>query len=201
METSKLSTYDFIFLIDKSGSMGMPGTSGKTRWEEAQETTFALALKAEKFDDNGIDVVVFGSNCKLYENVTSAKVSQVFAENEPSGSTNTAGALKLVLDRYTSNPVKPIIVVVLTDGEPDSRDELKKVIRDFAETLSPNESGTDTDQAGIMFLQVGNDPKATEFLIELDDNLGAKFDIVDAKTIKDTENMPLADFLLQALED
>lgn len=194
-----LSKYNFIIAIDKSGSMAMPGTSGKQRWVEAQEATYALAAKAEKFDDDGIDVLVFGSSHKLYEGVTAEKVAQVFAENDPSGSTNTAGVLKAIFDRYTANPAKPIIVVVLTDGEPDDRTAVKTVIKNFAETLTDNGEG-DTDQAGILFLQVGNDQSATDFLVDLDDNLGAKFDIVDTKTLADTEEMPLADILLQALE-
>lgn len=194
-----LSQYDFIILIDKSGSMAMPGTSGKPRWTEAQEATYALAAKAATFDEDGLDVIVFGGSHKLYEGVTADKVTQVFAENEPSGSTNTAGALKAVFDRYTTNPAKPIIVVVVTDGEPDDREAVKSVIRNFAETLTDNGEG-DTDQAGILFLQVGNDPAARAFLVDLDDNLGAKFDIVDTKTLADTETMPLAEILLQALE-
>jgi hypothetical protein len=37
-------------------------------------------------------------------------------------------------------------------------------------------------------------------LRDLDDNLGAKFDIVDAKTADELENMTLSEALLQALE-
>lgn len=194
-----LADYNFIIAIDKSGSMAMSGTSGKQRWIEAQEATFALAAKAATFDSDGLDVLVFGSSHKLYEGVTADKVAQVFSENEPSGSTNTAGVLKVIFDRYSANPAKPIIVVVVTDGEPDDRNAVKKVIKDFAETLTDNGEG-DTDQAGVLFLQVGNDAAATAFLVELDDDLGAKFDIVDTKTLADTENMPLAEVLLQALE-
>lgn len=196
-----LSKYDFVIAIDKSGSMSLPGISGKSRWAEAQEATLALAAKAASFDSDGIDVLVFGSQHKLYENTTVEKVAQVFNENEPSGSTNTAGVLKVIFDRYTANPAKPIIVVVLTDGEPDDRNAVRKVIIDFAETLTPNETGDDTDDAGILFLQVGNDPSATLFLQELDDNLEAKFDIVDTKTLADTETRPLAEILIGALED
>lgn len=194
-----LADYNFIIAIDKSGSMATSGTSGKQRWIEAQEATFALAAKVATFDSDGLDVLVFGSSHKLYEGVTADKVTQVFSENEPSGSTNTAGVLKVIFDRYSANPAKPIIVVVLTDGEPDDRNAVKKVIKDFAETLTDNGEG-DTDQAGVLFLQVGNDAAATAFLVELDDDLGAKFDIVDTKTLADTENMPLAEVLLQALE-
>jgi uncharacterized protein with von Willebrand factor type A (vWA) domain len=194
-----LSQYDVIIAIDKSGSMSNPGTHAATRWLEAQEATLAIARKAETFDQDGITVIPFANTHKIYDGVTADKVAQIFTENEPNGGTDTAGVLKTIFDRYAANPVKPIIVVVVTDGEPNDRNAVKSVIKNFAETLTDNGSG-DTDQAGILFLQVGNDSAATDFLVELDDNLGAKFDIVDTKTIDDAEGLTLADLLLQALE-
>lgn len=195
-----LSKYDIILLIDKSGSMAQPGTRGKSRWEEAQETTLALATKAATIDSDGITVIPFANTYKVYDGVTADKVAQIFQENEPLGGTDTAGVLKGVFDRYTANPAKPIIVAVVTDGEPNDKEALKKVIVDFSQTLSDNGSG-DTDDVGITFLQVGNDSAATKFLTELDDNLtDAKFDIVDTKTFDEIENLGVTEVLLQALE-
>lgn len=195
-----LKDYDIVIAIDKSGSMSQKLPNGQTRWQAAQEATLALARKAEEFDQDGITVVPFAGSHKFYNNVTAEKVAQVFAENEPNGSTNTAGMLDAIFTNYKLNPVKPVIVVVVTDGEPDDRNAVKTVIKNFAETLVDNGAG-DTEQAGIMFLQVGDDTYATNFLKELDDNLGAKFDIVDTKTVLEMEGMMLADVLMQALTD
>lgn len=196
---SKLDNRDIFILIDKSGSMSAAGAHSKTRWQEAQEATLAIARKAEEFDKDGITVIPFANTLKVYDGVTADKVEQVFQENEPNGGTDTASALKTVFDRYTANPAKPILIVVVTDGEPNDREAVKSAIRNFAEGLSDNGEG-DTDDAGILFLQVGNDPQARSFLVDLDDNLGAKFDIVDTKTMDEAENMLLGDLLLQALE-
>jgi Mg-chelatase subunit ChlD len=199
MPQKDLSKYDFIIAIDKSGSMAQSGTRGKSRWEEAQETTLALAAKAATFDADGITVIPFANTYKVYDGVTADKVAQIFTENEPNGGTDTAGVLKAIFDRYTANPAKPILVIVLTDGEPNDRDTVKSTIRAFAETLIDNGEG-DTDQAGILFLQIGNDVSATAFLRELDDDLDAKFDIVDTKTTDEIESITLTEALLQALE-
>lgn len=194
-----LRNYDFVVAIDKSGSMAEAGSQpGMSRWKEAQEVTAAIANKASAFDSDGITVVPFANSHKIYENVTQAKVAQVFAENEPNGGTNTAGVLKAIFDSRQGNP-KPVIVVVVTDGQPNDEEAVKRVIRDYAATLPDNGEG-DTDACGVLFLQVGNDPDATEFLRDLDNNLNAKFDIVDTKTCDEVENMSLVDVLLQALE-
>ena len=201
MSKKTLSLYNFILLIDKSGSMSKPGTSGKPRWTEAQETTEALARKAETFDTDGITVIPFASTYKTYDGVTADKVAQIFAENEPNGSTNTAAALQYVFDAYLSGGrAKPILVVVVTDGAPDDESAVKNAIRQFAAQLSDNGTG-DTDEAGILFLQVGDDPGARAFLQELDDGLDAQFDIVDTRTMAELEGMTLTDALLAALDD
>lgn len=194
-----LADYNYLLLLDKSGSMQDPGKFAATRWEEAKEATIALARKAAEFDADGITVIPFANTHKLYDGVTPEKVAQVFAENEPMGGTDTAGALKAAIDFYNNDRSKPVIIICVTDGAPNDKEAVKRVIRDFADTLTDNGEG-DSDDAGILFLQVGDDAGATAFLQELDDNLGARFDIVDTKTIAEAENFTLAELLLQALE-
>ncbi|MBU6346798.1 MAG: hypothetical protein KGR70_16320, partial [Cyanobacteria bacterium REEB494] len=84
-----LNDRDYTLIIDKSGSMSTRDQrGGKTRWEIAQESTIALARKCEEFDPDGITVYVFSGRFKRYENVTAAKVAQIFQENDPVGATN-----------------------------------------------------------------------------------------------------------------
>lgn len=199
-----LAEYDFIIAIDKSGSMSQPGSHGLSRWKEAQEITLAVATKAAEFDDDGITVIAFARTFNLYDNVTAAKVAQVFAENEPIGGTDTAGVLNLVFDRYSQSKranarTKPVILIVVTDGEPDDQQAVKNAIIRFAATLQDNGRG-DTDEFGILFLQVGNDPGATKFLRDLDNNLAAKVDIVATRTADELEGMTLTEAFIQALE-
>lgn len=196
-----LSNYDFILLLDKSGSMAttdMPG--GKSRWAAAKETTLALAAKCAEYDKDGITVIPFAGSHKEYKNVTAGvdKVNQIFEENEPSSSTNTAGVLEHVLNGYFTNPAKPIIVLCITDGKPDSQEHVEKVIIEATKKMKND------GEIGLSFIQIGNDPGARDFLKTLDDGLeakGAKFDIVDTKTTEEMEGMTLTDVVLAALND
>src|SRR6476469_10751075 len=76
---------------------------GRSRSEVAQESTMALARKCEQFDPDGITVYLFSGRFKRFDNVTSSKVSQIFQENDPSGTTDLASVLKDATDRYFEN--------------------------------------------------------------------------------------------------
>ncbi|MFM6489510.1 MAG: VWA domain-containing protein, partial [Dolichospermum sp.] len=123
-----MSDRDYTLIIDKSGSMSTPDqVGGRTRWEIAQESTIALARKCEQFDPDGITVYVFSGKFKRYDDVTTAKVSQIFKENDPAGTTNLAGVLQDALNNYfqrkAAGQTKPNgeTILVITDGEPDDR--------------------------------------------------------------------------------
>jgi len=200
-----LDNRDYTLIIDKSGSMATPDQKGsKTRWATAQESTFALASKCEQFDPDGITLYVFSGRFKRYENVTASKVTQIFTENDPSGTTDLAGVLKHALDNYfqrkSSGETKPNgeTILVITDGEPDDRKAVMKVIIEASRQMDRDE------ELAISFIQVGKDAQATRFLKVLDDELqsaGAKFDICDTITMDDMEDMSLSEVLLNAIND
>lgn len=201
MNHETLKNYDVILLIDKSGSMYDKDGTNKSRWERAHESTVALANAAQKWDADGISVILFAGSFKEYKNVTDGSlVDQIFKENDPSGSTDTAKALQYVFDQYFSARPnnKPILVLVVTDGEPTDRNAVKKAIINATQKMEKDE------EIGIQFYQIGKDAGAASFLKELDDDLqsaGAKFDIVDTKNEEEAENMTFADLLLSALQD
>lgn len=205
----KLAGRDYVILIDKSGSMGEKINGGKTRFQHAQEQTEAIAREAEAHDPDGIDVVVFNNKPTVYTGVTSDKVKEVFSKESPGGGTDTAAALKVVFDSYTSRVkggnAKPMTIVVITDGEPNNREAVKTLIAEFSNTLTPDSTGEDTNDCGITFLQVGNDTGARNFLKELDDELvskyGAKFDIVDTKNEDEQNDMSIQQILEEAVTD
>ncbi|NEP01436.1 MAG: VWA domain-containing protein [Symploca sp. SIO2E9] len=196
---------DYTLIIDKSGSMSTQDQlGGKSRWDTVQESTLAVARKCEQLDPDGITVYVFSSRFKRYDNVTSDKVSQVFQENDPMGRTDLAGVLKDATDDYlrrkTAGETKANgeTILVVTDGEPDDRKAVMKVIIEASRQIDTDE------ELAISLIQVGKDALATRFLKALDDDLqgaGAKFDIVDTVTLEDMENMTLAEVLLNAVKD
>ncbi|QSJ14575.1 VWA domain-containing protein [Nostoc sp. UHCC 0702] len=200
-----MSDRDYTLIIDKSGSMSTPDqVGGRSRWEIAQESTLALARKAEQFDPDGITVYLFSGRFKRYDDVTSAKVAQIFLENDPAGTTNLAAVLQDALNNYfqrkAAGKTKPNgeTILVITDGEPDDRKAVFEVIIQATRQMDRDE------ELGISIIQVGSDPQATKFLKALDDQLqgvGAKFDICDTVTLDDLEDMSLADVLKNAIVD
>jgi uncharacterized protein with von Willebrand factor type A (vWA) domain len=200
-----LENRDYTLIIDKSGSMATPDQKGgRSRWVTAQESTFALASKCEQLDPDGITVYLFSGRFKRYENVTSSKVSQIFQENDPAGTTDLAAVLKHATDNYferkSAGQTKPNgeTILVVTDGEPDDRKAVMKVIIEASRRMDRDE------ELAISFIQVGKDPHATRFLKVLDDELqtaGAKFDICDTVTMDDMEDMSLSEVLMNAIND
>ena len=182
--TAKFSEYDFIVAIDTSGSMGEPVKAGSsiTRWEAVQESALTIIRDVEKLDQDGIGLVLFGGpNIRAFDGVTSDKVRDVFASSSPRGSTPLAEALTAALALAGKSDKKDLIVV-FTDGVPDDRQAAARVI-----TQAANAQETD-DALTILFVQVGDDRSATAYLKSLDDDLrGAKFDIVDARTVPEVD--------------
>lgn len=202
---SKLENRDYYVVVDKSGSMGDTDTpTGQSRWKYAEESAIAVARAVEQYDPDGITVVVFNGSFKVYDNTTAAKVKDVFAEHSPMGGTQLAAPLNAVFDHYLQaqkdgkGKENGALCIVITDGQPSDGKEAAKAISAFTQKLDSRE------QFGIALLQVGRDAEATRFLKSLDDDLvtaGAKFDIVDTKTIDEVEQIGLTETLMAALND
>ncbi|HEY9702526.1 MAG TPA: hypothetical protein V6C58_08775, partial [Allocoleopsis sp.] len=89
-------------------------------------------------------------------------------------------------------------ILVVTDGEPDDRKAVMRVIIEASRQMERDE------ELAISFIQVGKDAAATQFLKALDDQLqsaGAQFDIVDTITMEDMEGLTLKEVLLNAIND
>ena len=191
--------YDYIILMDQSGSMGEPSTKfqGKTRWAEAEEFTTAFARFADQVDSDGITVINFNSGSTVFDNVNAEKVKEIFSKNRPGGSTNLGGALDKAFEKHFSNS-KPTIILCMTDGVPDSEAHVVKSIIGAANKLEKDA------QLAIQFVQIGDNREAAQFLTRLDDNLqkeGAKFDIVNALTREEAESLTPEQLLYQAIND
>ena len=205
MGGSIVENRDYTLILDKSGSMSTPDQAGgRSRWNIAQESTLALARKCEQFDPDGLTVYLFSGRFKRYDNVTSNKVAQIFQENDPMGTTNLAAVLHDATSNYfqrkAAGQTKPNgeTILVITDGEPDDRKAVMRVIIEASRQMERDE------ELAISLIQVGSDATATRFLKALDDELqgaGAQFDIVDTITLDDMENMSLAEVLLNAIHD
>lgn len=193
-----LSEYDFIAVIDTSGSMAEPVKPGSnvSRWTAMQESLRGFIRDISKFDSDGIDLVQLGGVCSSWSAVNEEAALKIFQDLSPRGGTPLAKALSEAF-KLAGKSAKKDFVVVYTDGVPDDMDAVRAVILNQA-----NSQPTD-DALTVLFVQVGDDARATAFLKGLDDNLkGAKFDIVDAKTTEEVDQFPTtADLVVAAIND
>lgn len=206
MNLEQLKNRDFVLILDKSGSMETKDTpTGQSRWDYAKESTIAVANKVCEFDPDGITLIPFAGSFKVYENVTPSKVEDVFKENSPMGGTVLAPVLQNVFNSYLQRKASAQtkangeMVIVITDGQPQDESAVAKAIVEFTKKLDNGDG-----EYGVALLQVGKDATASAFLKKLDDDLGAqgaKFDIVDTKTMEELENIGLTEALVAALVD
>lgn len=199
VNAAKLSEYDIIVAIDTSGSMGEPVKAGSsiTRWQAVQESALTLIREAQAIDQDGLGMVLFGgTNVESFDGVTVDKFREVFSLKSPRNSTPLAQALQASL-RLAGKSDKKDLVIVFTDGVPDDRLAAARVIVDASQALETDDALT------FLFIQVGDDAGATEYLKSLDDDLvGAKFDIVDVKTVAEVDAFPSTlELLLAAIDD
>lgn len=194
---ASLSEYDFIVVIDASGSMGAEDVKGRSRWAAVQESAETFARDVGKIDSDGIGLVIFsGAGIDVQDGVDVAKVTEAFNKRSPRGGTPLAEALTEAL-KLAGKSDKKDFIVVFTDGVPDDKAAAAKVIVDAS-----NKQETD-DALTILFVQVGSDSAASAYLKSLDDDLkGAKFDIVDAKTVEETDKFAsTVDLVVAAIND
>ena len=188
---------DQVFVaIDVSGSMQGPSTvAGKNRIALVKERVVQFIADASKIDPDGITLYTFGRQIKKLGDVTIEQAAAV-VENIAAveGATHTHQIVETIYEdmkaRRAAGEKNNLIAFIITDGEPtgeSSQTQVANVLRSIA-----NEQ-TDGEGIGFSFLQVGDDASAAAFLKDLDDNLNAKFDIVDTKQFETTDFLVAAE--------
>lgn len=182
---------DYILVIDRSGSM-----SSSDRWPQALEAVEFFAGSICDFDPSGITVILFDDKVIKFENVRDPEfVKKVFHQNPPRGSTDLAKALDTAFSEHFDGSTGATTILVVTDGSPNDADAVKAVIEKAASSISSDE------ELSVSFIQIGTDTGARAFLKHLDDNLNAKFDIVDVVVPSDLHEMSFADVIRKSLAD
>ncbi|KAK2762193.1 hypothetical protein FQN54_001202 [Arachnomyces sp. PD_36] len=197
---SFLAQFDTVFLIDDSGSM-----AGRS-WRETSAALEAITPICTEYDSDGVDIYFLNHRNANgpdggYTSVTSpAAVREIFHSVRPWGGTPTGTRLNHILKPYLArveamtkagpsntdpnNIVKPLNIIVITDGVPS--DDVEAVVVSTAGKLDQYQA--EPWQVGIQFFQVGNEPEAAEELRELDDAMTERKgvrDIVDTVPWRD----------------
>lgn len=177
-------------------------------WAELRSAMIGVVKAAVKYDKKGIDLAWLNDEDNAIEGCTSvAAVQQAFDTVLPSGSTPTSMRLDDILRPYIedceyakqkrSKLPKPMILVVVSDGRADDSEGLRDTIVEMATRL--DEARLPSFQLGITFIQIGDDPDATAFLAELDDDLEDAHQCRDIVDCRQYEGSIDATFVLKSL--
>ncbi|KAF8879926.1 hypothetical protein BD779DRAFT_1550408 [Infundibulicybe gibba] len=190
-----LRYYDTVFLIDDSGSMNEVTTSGAKKWVECINALDGIAGKAITYDDDGIEYYFFNNvqviRLRDFPNVTA--VGNSLRALTANGGTPTGSKVRerleahlAVLARTIGTPayarVKPLDLIVITDGSPDTNNQPLPVIVEIAARMKA--AGYHPNSIGIQFVQIGNDAGAEASLqtMAAATNVGSMIDTVPYKS-------------------
>jgi len=159
-----LTSYDVLFLVDDSSSM-----HGE-KWEDVKHALVELANSAGQFDADGIEVAFLNSPHRKKMIKDASELLQIFPST-PNGGTPTGAQLKMHLeevmrrlDAAINRPeygrIKPVDIVVLTDGQPT--DDPLASLEAAARRLDSAKHHPNC--VGVQFVQIGNDQGAKDAL-------------------------------------
>ncbi|KAL5346054.1 hypothetical protein ACLOAV_009085 [Pseudogymnoascus australis] len=212
---ARLALFDTVFVIDDTGSMQMTANSDevaapgiKTRWDVLTNSMQFIGNIAAEYDPDGVDIYFLVSTDLNQTNIKSGQaVLNLLAEvdlTKGSGGTYFAEVLADILGTHVAryddyfkaakrrekvDKVRPLNVIVLTDGKANDGNATKKTIIKMGRKL--DDMNAPLTQIGIQFLQVGDDNDAAKWLKSLDDDLEDNHDVrdyVDTRSFDDPQN-------------
>jgi hypothetical protein len=170
LDLASLAPYDVFIHIDNSGSM-LYDESWKPDKEKVDDVKLILDRIvdiAKEFDDDGISIRTFNGNHKFDDITTTQQSSDIVSKIKYSGGTPLASSLRNQILRpyvYDKQLQKPIVIYIITDGQPDNKEDVRQVIQECKSFVSSRYS---EHAVSFMFAQVGKDPAAASYLNELD---------------------------------
>lgn len=182
----------YILAGDISASMNQKDheCAGLSRYNYMLEKFKSFIKSAEDFDADGVTVITYGENVKVYRNTTLDNVDKYLDNPNFEGFTNTHLVVEEAYNLHreekrelkkTDNKHPGTVLFIFTDGEPTNQAALERVIVKIA-----NEVESD-DEFSIGFLTVGTISKElNQYLEKLDDGLKnkTKYDIVGVKKLE-----------------
>lgn len=165
------SRFQTMFLVDDSESM-----SKNDIWSEATTALSTFILQAIRYKFT-IDIYFLNTDSHLSSIREVHEVETLFRTVQPTGKSISIGLrvqhlLTQYLDRleygkvHGLKPLKPLNLVILTDGVADDTDILDSSILHAAQRL--NDGQFPIDQVGIHFIQIGRERYAMTIFNKLD---------------------------------
>jgi Mg-chelatase subunit ChlD len=192
----KLKKYDIVMVIDKSGSMSESiDTTGVSKWDWLSRQMSTFATQSAENTGRQFTIVTFSSDFSVRHNCTPADVVNTFTSIQPGGGTNLNSPLENVFSEYWAGPrTNPLLVVVLTDGMPESPNLVEQSIIN-----TTNRMGS-PDQVKVVFFLIGSDQGGAALIRLLDIGLqaeGARYDIVDSNSFARLQQVGLKSALYE----
>ncbi|CAN5457541.1 hypothetical protein BH11CYA1_BH11CYA1_00290 [soil metagenome] len=160
--TSVLRSYQIRLIVDRSGSMYRPlGNSDKLRWTWVKEELDRFCSRVQIQTNSSFDLYLFNDEVDAAASQSSQQIRTKLANTVTTGGTNLPAALRLA----TANSPKPILVILVTDGQAVSSKENGAIL---AENLSKTAV---LRRSRVVFLQAGYSPEGSSFIASLNDAL------------------------------
>lgn len=125
-----LGKFDIVVLCDDSSSMNAEVSPSRTRWNELCDQVKPIVEIGAALDDDGIDIKFMNrgvcTNVKALSEVTRAFMWPA------SGSTPTCACLRRI---FAEQREKPVLLFILTDGEPSDDAQPGEAKQGFRELL------------------------------------------------------------------
>ncbi len=174
---------DFIIALDVSASMQATDTpTGATRYDFSLEKTKLFIGEAGKYDTDGVSVYLFGQKLTTFKDVTAGAADKVPTAPVFEMATQTHLVINEAWNEHKAAANEQTTLMIVTDGVPSDKQAVKDAIVRIANEMK------DEREFNIIFLTVGGDVGAAEYIQNLDDNLKeAKHDIVGSARLEDIE--------------
>ena len=192
---------DLVVLIDRSGSMSESDCPGAiSRWDWCKQQVVTLSEATRSVFPTGFRLGLYNNHCDVADNATVDSIVNAFTTNKPDGGTYTADAITHELreyrDRKRHGAAKPMVIVVVTDGAPNSPSALRDVLVNATSDMER------ADDLQVVFIQIGEDDQSTTLLDQLERHLtdsGARFAIAHTVTFEKVKEAGLIRAITDAL--
>jgi hypothetical protein len=191
VDIAKLALFDVVLFLDDSGSMVFQENG--SRIDDMKLVLQRAAFAGSLFDTDGIQVRFFNSEVSQAEERphTTEDIDRLIPRGRFKGLTPLGASLRskviepLVMSQARGDRLrKPVLVIIITDGQPDNEREVFEVIKAASNELGRTRFGRNA--ISYEFAQVGTDKGATAFLKKLDDDRSIG-DLIDCTSNFETE--------------
>ncbi|KAI9002540.1 hypothetical protein DFJ74DRAFT_760337 [Hyaloraphidium curvatum] len=179
---SILGLYDIVLFVDDSGSIEAAEAQDGRKTDMVNILEMVCALVC-LYDDDGISVRPFSNKVEMDNVKTASDVMAFFKKlsfnfSTPMGEKLESRVLKPMVVKPAQNGKlpKPVLVITITDGIPDSETDVFNAIKRAKADLAKTRYGAGA--VAFQFAQVGGDRGAQDFLSRLDNDsaVGAMID-------------------------